>query len=275
LTLRAAAAYLFAAVSRDDASTSYAFRDSAVASARLAGVARMFAPATGALLARVPSRRRARLVDLGCGPGHTTRLLAETFRDARVIGVDRSDAFLAEARRNVADCEFACVDVTAADLPGTPADLVYARFVLSHLPRRDAVVRGWFEALAPGGALVVEEVEWIATEDDVFRRYLEITRGLIAHHGGDLYTGADLGAAADGLGGCVACNAVLPFAVSTGDAATLFGMNLSAWRDDPWVGARLDTDGVARLADGLEARRAASDRETIRWGLRQVIAERG
>src|SRR5438876_392809 len=77
-------------------------------------VARIFEPSPRSLLARLPARSGRRVLDIGCGPGHTTRLLAEVCGDAHVIGLDRSEAFLAEARRNAgpAGPSFVHADVT-------------------------------------------------------------------------------------------------------------------------------------------------------------------
>ena len=51
----------------------YAFGDSAPASERLALVARIFAPSTRSLLARLPARSGRRVLDVGCGPGRGLR----------------------------------------------------------------------------------------------------------------------------------------------------------------------------------------------------------
>jgi len=252
-------------------SSGYSFGDSPPAAARLALVARMFAPSTRALLARVDARSRRTVLDLGCGPGHTTRLLAEHFSGADAVGLEQSEAFLAEARRDAPlRTTFVRADVTAPLAPA-PADVVYARYVLSHLPRRDAVLRGWFDAVGPGGVLVVEEVDRIETDDAVFAPYLAITTGLMASRGGSLYVGAELSLTARALGGTVRLDEPAYVAPEPSVVATMFGLNLDAWRDDPWVTARHEREALDRLADGLRARH----HDPIRWTLRQVVVARG
>jgi trans-aconitate 2-methyltransferase len=211
----------------------YSFGDSAPAVERLAIVARVFEPSTRELLARIQPRQPRTVLDLGCGPGHTTRLLAERFPDADVVGLEQSEAFLVEARRDPPPrATFAHADVTAS-LSAAPADVVYARYVLSHLRDREAVLRRWFAALAPGGVLVVEEVDRIDTEDTVFAPYLEITTGLMASRGGSLYAGPELSAAAQALGGPARIDELTTVTPETAVVATMFGLNLDAWRDDP------------------------------------------
>ena len=254
----------------------YAFGDSAPASERLALVARIFAPSTRSLLARLPARSGRRVLDVGCGPGHTTRLLAEVCGDAHVIGLDRSEVFLAEARRDAGPRgpSFVHADVTTPPLPHAPADVVYARYVLSHLGERAAILRGWFEALVPDGVLVMEEPEWIEAAEDVLRRYLQITSGLMAARGGELYVGRELGAMARALGGRVLHDDIALVSPTAGDVATMFGLNLRAYRDDPWVLVHYDAATLDRIAAGLAAWRTLTDRGWIRWGVRQTIVER-
>jgi SAM-dependent methyltransferase len=253
---------------------SYTFRDSPAAAERLARVARLFEASTRAFLERLVVRAPARVLDLGCGPGHTTRLLASVFPRATVVGIDQSEPFLAEARRTEPVLGFVAADVTAAPLPGGPADLVYARFVLSHLPARETVLDVWFEAVGPGGVLVVEEPEWIETPDAVFRRYLEIAGGLVADRGGNLYAGTELGGQASFAGGRRLHDELAIVSPPTGEAATVFAQNLRVWRDDPWVTARHPAVELDLLADGLAARRTMADRGRIRWGMRQVAIVR-
>jgi trans-aconitate 2-methyltransferase len=253
----------------------YTFRDSAPASERLALVAAAFEPSTRAFLARVAGRACSRVLDVGCGPGHTTRLLAEVFGHATVVGLDQSDAFLAEARTRAAPrTQFISGDATSDPLPGGPAHRVYARFVLAHLRDRAAVLGRWFAALERGGVLLVEDPDAIDTADDVFRTYLAITTGLMADRGGDLYVGLELTAMAERLGGRIVHDAAAMVTPVTGDIATIFGLNLGVWRSDPWVTARHAPHALDALAAGLEERRAARDRGRIAWRLRQLAVER-
>jgi SAM-dependent methyltransferase len=251
----------------------YTFGDSAPASARLARVARVFAPTTTVFLARA-ARDPARIIDLGCGPGHTTRLLADTFPAASVTGLDRSDAFLEEAGRGAPSrVRFVRADVATTPLPGGPADLVFARFVLSHLPERAAALRGWLDTVARGGVLAIEEVDRIDTDDPVFAEYLGITSGLMADRGGALYVGRQLGATARALGEFVVVDMSATVEPATAESAGIFALNLASWRDDPWVvdhhGTRLDA-----LAAGLREREGAPGGGRIRWTLRQVAIAR-
>ena len=101
----------------------------------------------------------ARVVDLGCGTGSVTLLLAQAGHD--VDGVDLSDRMVAAARTKVGPSARVRRG-DAADPPFEPAsvDVVFARHVLWALPDPDAAVARWVRLLRPGGRLVLVEGLW-------------------------------------------------------------------------------------------------------------------
>jgi SAM-dependent methyltransferase len=133
---------------------------------RLRAQSRMWEAATGGLLDQVALAPASRCLDAGCGPGETMRLMAQRVGPSGdVMGVDidatvgrQAVAMLHDAGHR--QCQFARVDLTAGDpLPGAPFDLVYARLVLFHLPQRVAVLRSLWDAVVPGGHLVVQDYD--------------------------------------------------------------------------------------------------------------------
>jgi SAM-dependent methyltransferase len=72
----------------------YAFGDSALAARRLVLLAEVFEPTSRAFLAHVGAHHSGPppelAVDLGCGTGHTTRLLVSVLGPRRVLGLDQS-----------------------------------------------------------------------------------------------------------------------------------------------------------------------------------------
>jgi len=105
----------------------------------------------------------ARVLDIGCGVGRWSRLLAA--RGADVTGVDISPTMVEEARRRaqsegVADrCRFHVRDISALDVPGE-FDLVLGVTVLQHILDPTAL-RAALQAIrsrvAPGGRIVLLE----------------------------------------------------------------------------------------------------------------------
>ena len=107
------------------------------------------------LLARVALTAPRLVVDLGCGPGNSTELLAKRFPGAEVVGVDSSDAMLVSARERLPACRFEQGDI-ASWTPETPPDLIYANAALQWVPDHATLVPRLFGLLAPGGVLAVQ-----------------------------------------------------------------------------------------------------------------------
>ncbi len=99
------------------------------------------------LLARIGAREPRGVVDLGCGPGHLTGLLAARWPGATVTALDSSAEMVAAARERGIDARRADVrDWT----PGPDTDVVVTNAVLQWVPEHPALLPGWLAALAPG-----------------------------------------------------------------------------------------------------------------------------
>jgi ubiquinone/menaquinone biosynthesis C-methylase UbiE len=133
---------------------------------RLRAQARAWEAATGRLLDQVGLAPGASCLDAGCGPGEAMRMMAQRVGPSgRVTGVDVDAPLGAQAQKMLHDvghrqCRFVALDITAEDsVPGAPFDLVYARLLLYHLPERVMVLRRLWEAVAPGGYLLIHDYD--------------------------------------------------------------------------------------------------------------------
>ncbi|WP_179118504.1 methyltransferase domain-containing protein [Saccharothrix sp. ALI-22-I] len=100
----------------------------------------------------------ASVVDLGCGTGSLTALLAEAGYE--VYGLDLSARMVAAARAKVAGVEFRQGDAARPPYPAESFDVVLARHVLWALPDPAAALDRWRALLKPGGRLVLVEGRW-------------------------------------------------------------------------------------------------------------------
>jgi trans-aconitate 2-methyltransferase len=107
------------------------------------------------LLAQVPLGAVRRVVDIGCGPGNSTELLAERFPDAEVIGLDSSPDMLKAARARLPRAAFMEADVSAWT-PHPTVDLLYANAVFQWVPDHIDVLARLLGALSPGGVLAIQ-----------------------------------------------------------------------------------------------------------------------
>ncbi|MBD9667485.1 trans-aconitate 2-methyltransferase [Variovorax beijingensis] len=108
------------------------------------------------LLARVPLPEAARVVDLGCGPGNSTELLANRFPQAQVVGTDNSEAMLVSARERLPQARFELSDIATWAPQDEAPDLIYANAALQWVPDHEQLIPRLFAALAPGGVLAIQ-----------------------------------------------------------------------------------------------------------------------
>lgn len=109
------------------------------------------------LIGSLENGRPARVLDVGCGPGNSTALLAERFPDARVLGIDSSAAMLEAARKAHPALEFRLCDAgrELGRLEGG-FDLVFSNACIHWIPGQDELLRNMMGLLAPGGELAVQ-----------------------------------------------------------------------------------------------------------------------
>jgi trans-aconitate 2-methyltransferase len=105
------------------------------------------------LLERVEADAPRHVVDLGCGPGLLTRLLAQRWPNARVEGIDSSADMIDRAERlEAAGLEFRLGDI-AEWSPEADVDVVISNAALQWVPGHEALLRRWTSVLPTGSWL--------------------------------------------------------------------------------------------------------------------------
>src|SRR3712207_1674237 len=124
------------------------------------------------------------LLDVGCGPGTITADLAARVAPGRVLGIDRAEGVLDEAREAGSAATFEVGDVYALDLPDDSFDVVHAHQVLQHLSDPVAALREMARVCRRGGLVAVPG----AVGD---RAGVHAERGVHRPAGGDELLGED------------------------------------------------------------------------------------
>lgn len=107
----------------------------------------------------------ATVLDLGCGTGRSTLVLARALRTAQITAVDLAPPFLAQLDRRAAETGLAerittrCADMASMDIRPESVDLIWCEGAVYNVgfDRGLALWRPW---LKPGGFLVVSEAVW-------------------------------------------------------------------------------------------------------------------
>jgi trans-aconitate methyltransferase len=170
---------------------------------RLRAQARVWEAATRRVLGEVGLAPGQSCLDAGCGPGETMRLMADRVGPSgSVMGVD-VDAILGDAAiamlraQGHGQCRFEQVDLTAdRALTHGRFDLVYARLLLYHLPERVAVLRRLWDAVAPGGHLVIQDYDVrtvdVMPELETVEEFKRVVLAAFSAAGCDVYVGSRL-----------------------------------------------------------------------------------
>jgi len=104
------------------------------------------------------------VVDVACGTGQNFPLIEQAIgSEGRIVGVDLTDAMLAQAQQRVEDngwsnVSLAQTDAAAFEFP-TEVDAILSTYALSHLPEPGAVIAHGAAALRPGGRWVVLDLK--------------------------------------------------------------------------------------------------------------------
>jgi SAM-dependent methyltransferase len=240
--------------------SSYRFGVDQSAAERLRLVAEAYEPVSRRFLtANAPSHPNVAL-DIGCGPGFTTELLGQVSQPNSIFGIDSSERFIAIARTRIPAAQFVTHDVTDVPLPGAPADVIYARLLLAHLPAPEALVRQWQSQLTTEGQLLIEDLDSVSNPVGPLHDYEDISARIVRSGGGLMYAGALL----SHLGGTV-----VPVTVPGATAALIYLFNVRHWSTSTRL--PVDVDELRELERGLVRLSGEDDGTTVSWNVRQLV----
>ncbi|UOR12874.1 class I SAM-dependent methyltransferase [Halobacillus amylolyticus] len=251
----------------------YSFGDSNIAVERLNLVERMFGPTSRSFIRNTVKIHSKLALDLGCGPGNTTKMIAEEINPDKIIGVDVSRSHLNRAIENN-DFEFVEHNVTSTPLPNSPADVIFARFLLSHLPNPLECMEAWIGELKPGGSLLCEEDEWTHSNHPAIQTYFKLAAELIKHNGGDLYVGKRFGELEDNSNYKIQHREIVSITPPIELVARNFLLNFDVWRNEQYILDHYNQDFLNEIASEIQEISMNPDTTTVEWGLHQIAIEK-
>ena len=130
------------------------------------------------LMGRIPLEHPKVVYDLGCGSGNVTRLLADRWPDADVVGMDNSPEMLERAASGDSDTDVGRVRWQMGDLAGWTPDsapsVLYSNAVIQWVPEHAELVPRLWDLLPSGGCLAVQApLSWDMRSHHLMRETLE------------------------------------------------------------------------------------------------------
>lgn len=114
-----------------------------------------------------------KVLEIGCGPGFVTPILAKAAPDSEILAVDFSEELLSRVDRNAAGDEksrihIACCSGSALPVREGWSDFTYARFLLQHVPGPAHFVEEAYRSCSVGGIFCV-----VDSDDGLLLQYPE------------------------------------------------------------------------------------------------------
>lgn len=109
------------------------------------------------LVNRITADRPDKVLDIGCGPGNSTKVLAQRFPDAYVLGIDSSADMIATAKKDYPNLDFRLCDA-GKDLTSLKSDyaVVFSNACIQWIPDHAQLLENMLSLLKPGGILAVQ-----------------------------------------------------------------------------------------------------------------------
>lgn len=109
------------------------------------------------LVSRLGHLTPKRILDVGCGPGNSTDVLAERFGGAYILGIDNSPHMVETAKANYPGCDFRLLDAcNALEALDADFDIVFSNACIQWIPNHRELLKNMLGLLKPGGMLAVQ-----------------------------------------------------------------------------------------------------------------------
>lgn len=256
---------------------SYTFGDTDAAGLRLSLLAAVYERSSGEFLRSLLLEQPKLCIDLGCGPGLTTRLIQRTLSPVRTLGLEQSESFIERARAlEVEGVEFLRHDVTELPWPVQPADLLYCRFLLTHLREPAQVLSSWLPCVVPTGVLALEELEHMRSPHPVLSEYYAIVEAMQAANGQEMYIGQRLAEIVGATPWVIHETRLLRLAIPGQQVARLHHLNIQTWKHVPFIGENYSRAHIEELEAQLgQLAREGADVPDVDYGMRQMVCRPG
>ena len=149
------------------------------------------------LVSRIDFDDPSSIIDIGCGPGNSTQVLARRWPSASITGVDNSAAMIRKAGRDFPQQTWILLDAGSDAIPGK-YDIVYSNAAIQWIPDHAALLEKFHDLLTDKGLLALQvplfwdmplgkAIKAIAKEERWVSRMQGASDKLVVHDAGFYY----------------------------------------------------------------------------------------
>ncbi len=148
------------------------------------------------LVNRIEMENPDKIIDIGCGPGNSTKILRDKWPNSEILGIDNSGQMIDKAKLNYPEGNWQLADVL--DLPGlNEYDIVFSNAALQWIPNHEKLIPYLLKLLKPKGIIAVQlpqnqlsilykALNQIASEE-VFKEYTQDAQKILNYQTGEYY----------------------------------------------------------------------------------------
>jgi SAM-dependent methyltransferase len=237
---------------------------------RLNLLSQILLPTTSQLLNTIGISKGMQCLDVGCGGGHVTKLLASLVGpQGKVVGTDLDGEILALAGQDAEADHLSNIEFRQADVSiyqdKEIYDVVYARFLLTHLSEPEKCLDTMVNVCSPDGMIVIEDIDFAGSfcypHCAAYQRYMELYQQVVYRRGGDPNIGPKLPGMLRKAGvGDIQIHVVQP-AHLQGDGKFMAAITMARIAESVIAEGLATEDEVEQVISGLNE--AAADSETV------------
>lgn len=107
------------------------------------------------LVSRINFDKPEKIIDIGCGPGNSTRILNLRWPDSKIVGADNSPAMIEKAKKDYPEQEWRILDAGTHEFNET-FDIVFSNATLQWIPDHSRLLKKFYNLLPDKGILAVQ-----------------------------------------------------------------------------------------------------------------------
>ena len=107
------------------------------------------------LVTRIDFNKPRNIIDIGCGPGNSTQILADKWPNTKIVGVDNSISMIEKAKKDYPNQEWIIMDA-GKDKLNEKFDIVFSNATIQWIPDHKNLFNKFYNMLKEGGLLAIQ-----------------------------------------------------------------------------------------------------------------------